>query len=532
MRAEPAPITAIGIKPVASYAMSGRIRSGDVPAILYAVAQSARLAYQDFGEGEHVVVAVPPLAQNIEMAWDQPQIRSMFDRFSRWCRYIHFDKRGTGASDRRSAVPGIDERVEDLRAVMDAADVRSAHLFAQSDGGPMALMFAATYPRRVESLTLFGSGATMAPDAPEEDRIAARDAMVAAWGTPASRVVDRFAPAFADDDGFRQWHQRYERSAASSDSLRELLDLAAEMDATELLPELDVPTLVLHRTDDLVVPIARGRTVAAQIPGARIIEYDGTDHFAYVGSLDWVDDIERFITGTVTEPAVPETAAGRPHVVTLGRFAVQRGGSDVPTSEWGSRHARQLLKRLVAADGWPVTREVLIDMLWPEETDLRRLSARLSVRLSAVRRVLGGGVIADRDSVRLDLETVSTDLHDLGAAPTDEEIVDAYTGEFLPDDVYEDWTAAARQEARQRFSAAARRLAAAALETEDTGTAADIGRRLINVDPYEESGHRLVVEALAAAGDERNARAAHDAWGVVMAELGLTVASYDEVVGS
>ena len=132
-----------------------------VPATLFARAHGARLAYQSFGEGEHDIVAIPPLAQNIEIAWEEPDIRAMLERFASFSRYVHFDKRGTGASDRRSAVPGIDERVEDLRAVMDAAGVGSAHLFVQSDGGPMAILFAATYPERVESLILCGSFAAL-----------------------------------------------------------------------------------------------------------------------------------------------------------------------------------------------------------------------------------------------------------------------------------------------------------------------------------------------------------------------------------
>ena len=175
--------------------MTGTPTYDDIPPLLYAQARGARLAYQVFGQDNPTILAVPPLAQNIEVAWEQPRIRRMLERFGSWSRFIHFDKRGTGASDRRSAVPGIDERVEDIRAVLDAVGVESAHLFVQSDGGPMAIMFAVTYPHRVESLILCGSGATMAPDWPEEERIARRDRQVAEWGTPQSRMVDGFAPS-------------------------------------------------------------------------------------------------------------------------------------------------------------------------------------------------------------------------------------------------------------------------------------------------------------------------------------------------
>lgn len=134
-----------------------------IPPIHFDPARGARIAYQVFGDGPATVVSTPPMAQNIEMAWERPEIRHMFDRFAEFCRFVHFDKRGTGSSDRRSHVAGIDERVDDLRAVMDHAAVDRARLFANSEGGPMAILFAATYPDRVDSLTLWGSGPSMMP---------------------------------------------------------------------------------------------------------------------------------------------------------------------------------------------------------------------------------------------------------------------------------------------------------------------------------------------------------------------------------
>ena len=511
--------------------MTGTPTYDDIPPLLYAQARGARLAYQVFGQDSPTILAVPPLAQNIEVAWEQPKIRRMLERFGSWSRFIHFDKRGTGASDRRSAVPGIDERVEDIRAVLDAVGVESAHLFVQSDGGPMAIMFAVTYPHRVESLILCGSGATMAPDWPEAERIARRDRQVAEWGTPQSRMVDGFAPSLADDGDFRRWHQRYERLAATTDSLRELLDLATEMDVSEVLSEVTHPTLVLHRTGDLIVPVEKGRDLAARIPGAELIEYEGNDHFSYVGSLEWMDDVERFITGSVTSrPPLPRPQRP-PHIVTFGRFAVEVDGEEVPISAWGSRHARQVLKRLVAADGWPVTREALIDMLWPDEHDMRKLSARLSVQLSAIRRVLGGGVIANRESVRLDLDAVTTDLHRfLGAG--DKGQVEVYDGEFLPEDLYEDWTGPLRDDARRRFAAAAQRLGEAAMDAGDHDAVVELARRVVDVDAYNEIGHRLLVDALIASGDLRHARLAHESWARAMAELDLEVESFETLVAS
>ena len=171
-----------------------------MPQIHFALSRGARLAYQIWGEGP-AMVAIPPLAQNIEAAWEWPAIRAMHERFGSFSRHLVFDKRGTGASDRQSQMPGMDERVEDIRAVMDHADIDSAHLFVQSDGGPMALLFAVTYPHRVDSITLMGSAATMRPPWPEEERITRRERQVAEWGTPESRMVDVFVPDGVDVSG-------------------------------------------------------------------------------------------------------------------------------------------------------------------------------------------------------------------------------------------------------------------------------------------------------------------------------------------
>jgi pimeloyl-ACP methyl ester carboxylesterase/DNA-binding SARP family transcriptional activator len=497
----------------------------------FAQARGARLAWQMWGDGPATMVAVPPLAQNIEVAWEWHQIRAMLERFGTFSRYLHFDKRGTGSSDRQSRVPGIDERVDDLRAVMDDAGIDSAHLFVQSDGGPTAILFAATYPHRVEGLILFGSGAAMLPSGiTEEQRIALRERRVTTWGTPESTMVDDFAPSMAGDREYRSWHQRYERTAASQDSLRDLLDVIAEMDVGEVLATLDVPTLVIHRVGDQRVPVDLGRELATSISGARLLTLGGDDHFAYVGDLDeWMPEVERFVTGEIRERPPTSAGATTVRIVTLGGFGVEVDGEALPTSAWGSRMSRQLCKRLVAARGWPVTRDELIDMLWPDESDMRRLGARLSVQLSGVRRVLGRGVIADRETVRLDLSEVSTDLEGFYRATDDAAVVAAYTGEFLPEDRYEDWTAGSRDEARTRFVAAARRLAERAATDGDPLMAASLARGILAADPYDEGAHRLAVEALVSAGHVGEARRAHATWEATMGEIGVSVEPFDRV---
>lgn len=498
-----------------------------LPATRFARVRGARLAYQVFGAGEHTVVAIPPTAQNIELSWEQPAVHAMLERFASFCRYLHFDKRGTGCSDRNGRIADLDERVDDLRAVMDDAVIEHAHLFGSSEGGPMTLLFAATYPERVDSLILFGTGATLLPpDQSEEDREAYRarlPAYAARWGTEDSPVAQGMAPTLsAQDPAFPAWHQRYERYAASQDSLLELLELSMSADVREVAPSIHHPALVIHRTDDRVIPVERGRELTALLPNARLFEQPGEDHFAYSGDVDtWMDEFERFVTGTVRSPPVDALRRPTVRIVTLGRFAVEVDGAEIPMTAWGSRRARQLCKRLVAARGWPVTRDELFELLWPDETDRRRLGARLSVQLSGVRRVLHGGLVADRASVRLDLREVDTDLETLFQATDDAAVVAAYPGQFLPDDVYEPWTAGARAEAQARFVASAKREAQRLLDVGEFDEAVTLGLRLREVDGFDEGSHRLLIIALRRVGAVVEAQRAHEAFVAAMGELGL-----------
>jgi pimeloyl-ACP methyl ester carboxylesterase/DNA-binding SARP family transcriptional activator len=500
---------------------------GGRPVTRFAPARGGRLAYQIFGTGEQTVVAIPPTAQNIEMSWEQPAVKAMLDRFGSFCRYLHFDKRGTGCSDRSGRIADLDERVDDLRAIMDHAGIDHAFLFGNSEGGPMTLLFAATYPERVDGMILFGTGPSLLPaETTEADREARREGnrrYAARWGTADSPCAPGMAPTLAaQDPSFVAWHQRYERYAASQDSMIELLELSMYADVRELAPTIDLPALVIHRTQDRVIPVERGRELAALLPNAELFEQPGEDHFSYSGDVDgWMDRFERFVTGEVRSR--PAALALRPSVriTTLGRFAVEVDGAEVPVSEWGSRRARQLCKRLVAARGWPVTRDELFDLLWPGEVDRSRLGPRLSVQLSTVRRILHGGVIADRESVRLDLDEVDTDLEAFYRAGSDVEVVDAYTGTFLPEDVYEAWTERARAEARSRFVLASRKEARRAIDEGEHARAVELAHRLLEVDRYDHEAHRLLIEALGAMGEVGEAGRARAAFTSAMQELGL-----------
>ena len=498
----------------------------EVPELRFATTRRGRIAYQQWGDGVDVV-AVPPLAQNVELVWQWPAARAMLERFGQMSRFLHYDKPGTGASDRIRSVPTLDERVEDMQAVMDHAGVERAWLQGNSDGGPTALLFAATWPERVHGVILLGSGATTVTpgltDAELRETLERQRVAAARWGTPDSPVVDRFAPSLAGDPAYRAWHQRYERACCDSATLYDLLTMSLTTDVSEVLPRVHCPVVLLHRTGDRAVEVARAHEAAALLPDARVVEFPGEDHFGYAGDADaWLDEQERVLTGAVrvSTPAPPRPAT---RVVTLGRFAVEHDGRPVPLSEWGSRHARTIVKRLAVARGWPVRREELFELLWPGEHDRARLGARLSVQLSTVRRVLRGGLVADRDTVRLDLEEVALDLVDLDAAEDDTAVLAVVGGPFLPADADLAWTGPTRAEVQARAAVAAARVARRDLDAGLPDQAAATARRLVDADQHDLRGHELLVAALLAAEQHEQAVRAHAAWVEAADALGVQV---------
>lgn len=504
-------------------AMEAEVRSP----VRFARVDGAAIAYQTWGTGPTRVVAVPPLAQNIELTWERPEYRSFFGRLGSFAEVLHFDKRGTGASDRTDRMPTIDERVEDLVAVMDAAGYHRAHLLGISEGGPVAIALAATYPERVESLAMFGSGARVVGDLDEEQRaVRAREVRFfhERWGTDESVTLAVFAPSLAGDAGYVAWQPRYERQSATPAAIREVLDLSEAIDVRPLLASVATPTLLLHRRDDAVVSIERARETAALLPVARLVELDGHDHFAHVGDVDaWVDHYERFVAGTVTRPQPPVEAADV-RIDTMGGFRVSVGGEVVPTNAWGSRQARVVCKRLAVAVGQPVPRDELTELLWPDEWDPARCSARLSVVLSNIRRVLGGGLVADRDTVRLDLDAVHLDLvglRDAIARGDDAGVVAHHRGPVLPEDAYDDWATDARQRFASAAASAHRRLAADAAGHGRWDQVVDHARSMLEVDAFDERAHELLVRALLSDGRRGEARVAAERYEACMADLGV-----------
>ncbi len=315
-------------------AQMGRVGATAVPPIQYAQSVGARIAYQVIGDGPVTMVGIPPFAQNIEIMWERPEFARMFARMATFARVVHFDKRGTGMSD-RTPMPTLDERVDDTRAVMDAAGVERAVLYGVSEGGPLAILFARTYPERVSSLILHGTSARFVGDETpaERDQRRAWFALFAqVWGTDDSFTLRLLAPSVTDPS-YVAWEPRYERQSATPPDLAELFALTEDIDVTALLPHITVPTLVIHRTGDFFVPVERGRELAAAIPNARLAEVEGIDHLAHIGDTDsWLDIVEEFVTGTPVmrhgAPATPAVGHRDPDVRRLHRGAGRRAGSD------------------------------------------------------------------------------------------------------------------------------------------------------------------------------------------------------------
>jgi pimeloyl-ACP methyl ester carboxylesterase len=269
------------------------------PVTRYAKSGEVNIAYQVFGEGPFNLVFAPPFVSNIENYWDAPDFARWLLRLGSYARVVMLDKRGTGMSDRVAELPGLDQRMDDLRAVMDAAGMDQAALLGISEGGPLTALFAATYPDRCRALVLYGSFARFTSWLPTEEALAAFLSYIdQAWGTGGSLLL--FAPSIANDPGGQQWWARFERLGASPAAASALMRMNSQIDISGILPTIRVPTLVIHRTEDVTINVEGGRYLAEHIPGARYIELPGKDHIPFVGenAAEIADAIEEFLTGS------------------------------------------------------------------------------------------------------------------------------------------------------------------------------------------------------------------------------------------
>lgn len=269
-----------------------------VPEIHYTkTADGYDIAYQVVGDAPLDAVWVPGLASHLELEWETP-FASVFRRLASFARLIRFDKRGVGLSDRNVGAPTLEERIDDVRAVMDAVGSERAALIGVSEGGPMSILFAATYPQRTVALVLFGTLACPHPDPGYpygiEDTLSELYRIFdEGWGTGESLRV--FAPPLAEDGPSRELMGRVERGMGSPRTLRAMTNTLQGIDVRAVVPAIKVPSLVIHATDDHCVPIGNGRWVADHLPGAHFVEISG-EHVMF--DFDrFGDEIESFLTG-------------------------------------------------------------------------------------------------------------------------------------------------------------------------------------------------------------------------------------------
>ena len=275
-----------------------------VPETRYAKSGDVHIAYQVLGEGPFDLVFVPGFVSNVEASWQNPARAGFFRRLASFSRLILFDKRGTGMSDRTSQIFTLEQRMEDVHAVMDAVGSKCAALFGISEGGPMSILFAATYPQRTSALVVAGSYAkrSWAEDYPfgwrEERWRTVLSNLERSWGTPKSVDLEMWAPTIAHDpERAAQW-AAYFRSAASPGAVLAVMNMNRDIDVRRVLPSVRVPTLILHRVDEKVIDIEHARYLARHIPGAKLVELPGVDHIPYVGdSGALLDQVELFLTG-------------------------------------------------------------------------------------------------------------------------------------------------------------------------------------------------------------------------------------------
>lgn len=288
----------------------------DIPEVHYARSGDVRIAYQVVGDGPLDLVFVSGWVSHLDAFWGEPSYARFLLRLASFSRLILFDKRGTGLSDRVpiAELPTLEERMDDVRAVMDAVGVERAALLGHSEGGPMCLMFAATFPQRTIALVLVGTYARrlVADDYPfgstSEQYDAFLDEIERGWGGPVGLAAR--APSLEYDDRFRAWWAEYLRSSASPSAALALTRMNGEIDVRPVLGTIGVPALVIHRTGDRSLPVEGARYLAERIRGASLVELPGADHLPFVGDQGAIlDEVEEFLTGVRRGPEIDRVLA-------------------------------------------------------------------------------------------------------------------------------------------------------------------------------------------------------------------------------
>lgn len=318
------------------------------PETRYAKSGELSIAYQVLGEGPLDLLYVQGFVSNIDVGWEEPHLAQFLTRLASFSRLILLDKRGTGLSDPSTEAPSFDRRMDDIRAVMDAAGSQQAALLGVSEGGPLSIVFAATYPERTSALVLYGSYARWLADADYpwgrtadqyDDFLAGIDR---AWAT--GEWWARQNPTAVADERYRTWWARYLRAAASPKMASDLVRMNSQIDVRRYLERVRVPTLVLHRTHEKWFDIGNGRYLAEHVPGARLVELPGVDHVPWLGEAEPVlEAIETFLAGS--------RRAGRRHArVATGVGALTRRESEVVHLAIAGESAAAIGRRLFISE--------------------------------------------------------------------------------------------------------------------------------------------------------------------------------------
>jgi class 3 adenylate cyclase/pimeloyl-ACP methyl ester carboxylesterase len=318
------------------------------PETRYAKSGDVAIAYRVFGDGPIDLVHTPGAVSNVELLWDQPLFARYTDRLASFARVIHFDKRGTGLSDRVKKIATLEERADDIRAVMDAAGSARAVIMGVSEGGSMGVMFAASHPDRTLGLVLYGAHARglWAPDHPwagteEEARrwLAEQErSPTPVTAATARALLSSAMPSKAEDDEFVHWWATFLRMSVSPGALLDLVRMNMDIDVRAVLPAIRVPCLVLHRAGDRDVNVGAGRYLAKHIPGARYVELPGEDHIPVADPEPMVLEIERFVASLPDAEPEPET-------VLATVFFTDIVDSTATAAELGDRRWRELLEQ-------------------------------------------------------------------------------------------------------------------------------------------------------------------------------------------
>lgn len=298
------------------------------PATQYTKSGRINIAYQVFGSGPVDLVYIPGWVSNIDWMWACPELVDFLQELGKICRVILFDKRGTGLSDRVVELSILEERMDDIRAVMDAVDSKKAILFGHSEGGCVSALFAATYPNRVISLIAFGIFAKRryAPEYPwaptDEQRQVVYDMIENDWGS-GDMNLESLAPSKANDKVFMEWLANYFRSGASPSAALVLTKMNTEVDIIDILGSIKVPTLLMQRTNDIDVKVEEGRFIADRIKEARFVELEGNDHLFWVGDTRTVlEEMRAFILSSNPVKVYEE----RLYTILAARFTVPQSG--------------------------------------------------------------------------------------------------------------------------------------------------------------------------------------------------------------